>query len=253
MKQPLLYPPILIFVVLASLVGCNPETPQLTTPTSPSDEPMDIPTTSSTPEVLTDGLTFIAPRGNSAIIDGRIFPDEWGAAARVKLAYGELLLMHNGGYLYLGIISDLLGLGSVCAYLDDAISVLHSSAALGTAAYVETDGGWQRTRDFVWSNRETSDSQLAQQARQRHLETENWLASNVYMGEPGEMEYQIAMTDGAVRLAVTYLMRPKYESTDFWPQTLADGCRDFEPLSGGAPERVDFAPQTWMTVTAVAE
>jgi hypothetical protein len=231
MKKPLLYSPFLIFIVLVSLVGCNSETPP----------------------PLTDELTFIAPRGNSAIIDGRIDPDEWGAAARVKLAYGELLLMQDGDYLYLGIISDYLGLGSVCVYHDDVISVLHSSAALGTATYVKTDGGWQKTEDFVWSNRETSNSLLAQQARQRHLETENWLASNGNMGEPGEMEYQIAMTDGAVRLAVTYLMSPEYESTDFWPETLLDGCRYFEPLYDDAPDKVDFAPGTWMTVIAFAE
>ena len=231
MKKPLLYSPFLIFIVLVSLVGCNSETPP----------------------PLTDELTFIAPRGNSAIIDGRILPDEWGEAARVKLAYGELLLMQDGDYLYLGITSDFLGLGSVCVYWDGAISVLHSSAALGTATYVETDGGWQKTGDFVWSNRDTSNSQSAQQARQRHLEAEKWLASNGNMGEPGEMEYQIAMTDGAVRLAVTYLMSPDFISTDFWPETLADGCRYFEPLPGDAPEKVNFSPETWMTVIALDE
>jgi hypothetical protein len=253
MKKPLLYTPFLIFVILVVLAGCNSETLQPTIIPSPSDTPMNIPTPSITQETLTDELTFIAPTGNAAIIDGRIMPDEWGEAARVKLAYGELLLMQDGDYLYVGISSDYLGLGSVCIYLDEKISVLHSSAALGTATYAENDGSWQKTGDFVWSNRETSMSQSAQQARQRHLETNNWVASNGNMGERGEMEYQIAMTDGAVRLAVTYLMSPEYTTTDFWPETLADGCRYFEPLPGDAPEIVNFAPETWMRVIAPDE
>jgi hypothetical protein len=240
-----------MFVVL--LEGCNPEVPQPATRTSTSDTPTVIPAVSSTPKPLTDEFTFIAPGGNSAIIDGRIDPDEWEDAASVKLAYGELLLMQDGDYLYLGINSSFLGLGSVCIVRDDEISILHSSAALGTATYEKTDDGWQKTADFVWSNRDRSNSQSAQEARQRHLETEDWVASIVYLGEPDQMEYQIAMTDNTVRLAVTYLMRPEYKETDFWPESLSDGCRDFEPLSDGPPEKVNFAPETWMTVSAPAE
>ena len=241
--------PVLLLCLLLS--GCASPAAPTVTPTVTA-LPTLAPTASPTPKPLTDELTFIAPRGDPPVIDGRINPDEWGAAARVQLAHGELLLMQDGDYLYLGIISNSLGLGSVCVIREDVISILHSSAALGTAAYIRTDGGWQKTRDFVWTNRETTNSPSALQARQRHLETEHWLASNGNMGKRGEMEYQIAMTDGAVRLAVTYLMSPEFKSTDFWPETLSDGCRYFEPLSADAPENAEFAPETWMTVIASA-
>jgi hypothetical protein len=33
----------------------------------------------------------------------------------------------------------------------------------------------------------------------------NWLANIVYMGKPEELEYKIAMPNGALRLAVTYI------------------------------------------------
>lgn len=189
-----------------------------------------------------------APHGDAPTIDGELSPGEWDAARTIALDRGELLLMQDGVYLYLGIRSESLGLGSICVYWDDQISILHSSAALGTAEYARSDDGWQKTRDFAWTNRETSNSQQALENRRNHLEREGWLASNGRMGNRNEMEYQIAMTEGEVQLAVTYLLSPDYESTDFWPETLGAGCRDFSPFAGDAPETVDFQPDTWITV-----
>lgn len=198
-----------------------------------------------------EDLTFDAPRGNPPSIDGTLSPGEWADARRVELASGELLFMSDGDYLYVGIRSEVLGLGSMCVSWDDEISVLHSSAALGTATYVRTSGDdWRRTRAFSWTCRDTSQSEGARQSRQRHLEQEKWLASNGNMGEPAEMEYQIAMIDGKVRLAVTYLKGPDYDAAEVWPANLEDGCREIELLQGEAPDSSKFAPETWMTVTA---
>jgi TolB protein len=194
--------------------------------------------------------TIFAPQGAPATIDGVISQGEWDSALPIDLANGELLLMHADGYLYVGIRSDRLGLGSICVLADDEISVLHSSAALGTATYEKAGDEWLKIRDFLWTNREVSSSTQALEERTDHLERENWLASNGLTGRYNEMEYQIEMTDDEVRLAVTYLMSPDYETTDFWPDTLGTGCRNFEPLQSDAPEAVLFAPETWMTVIA---
>jgi TolB protein len=197
--------------------------------------------------------SIYAPQGIPPTIDGVFSPSEWDNALAIDLANGELLLMHAGDYLYLGIRSDNLGLGSVCVRWDDEISILHSSAALGTATYVKAGEEWLKTRDFSWTNRDISNGQQALDERREHLEREDWLASNGLMGNSNEMEYQIAMTDDAIRLGVTYLMSPDYQTTDFWPDTLGAGCRNFEPLPGDPPETVNFAPETWITVNASNE
>ncbi|HET6444199.1 MAG TPA: hypothetical protein VFI27_06410 [candidate division Zixibacteria bacterium] len=207
-------------------------------PTSPDKEELDA------------SSTIFAPQGTPATIDGVLSQGEWDSALPIELANGELLLMHADGYLYLGIRSDKLGLGSVCVLADDEILVMHSSAALGTATYEKAGDEWQKTRDFLWTNREVSNSQQALEERRDHLERENWLASNGLTGRYNEMEYQIAMTGNEVRLAVTYLMSPEYTTTDFWPETLGTGCRNFEPLQSDAPETVFFHPDTWTTVIA---
>jgi hypothetical protein len=194
-----------------------------------------------------------APKGGTVTIDGIFAEGEWDKALNIDLSSGELLLMHDGGYLYVGIRSESLGLGSICVFWEDMISVLHSSAALGTAEYEPTDQDWQKIRNFDWTNRDTSNSERALEGRAEHLEREGWLASNGLMGNANEMEYQILMTEGRVHLAVTYLLSPEYETTDYWPQSLGPGCRDFEPMPGDPPDMASFSPETWITVIAADE
>ena len=237
-----------ILVLAFILVACSPDeqtnTPALEKPSPVLEQPTAVPDANS---------RLYAPQGISATIDGVFASGEWDNALTTELANGELLLMHAGGYLYLGIRSDKLGLGSVCVSWDDEISILHSSAALGTATYVKADEGWQKTRNFSWTNRAISNSQQALEERREHLESENWLASNGLMGNYNEMEYQITMSNDKVHLAVTYLLSPDYATSDFWPDGLGAGCRDFEPLQSDPPETVYFAPETWMTVIASDE
>jgi hypothetical protein len=248
-----------IITILLLVAGCSEE--QQTTATSQvvPTVPVLSPTTNPSPTAVpsppaipspTAAETIDAPAGDPATIDGLFSPGEWDKALTIDLADGELLLMHAGEYLYLGIRSERLGLGSLCVNWHEKISILHSSAALGTASYVKAGVGWQKTRDFTWTNRDTYNSQRAVAERQEHLERENWLASNGRMGHDNEMEYQIALTNDEIVLGVTYLMSPEFETTDYWPDTLGPGCRHFTPSPGGPPETVDFSPETWMTVTS---
>jgi hypothetical protein len=247
--------PICVFygIVLPLLMaGCGEASPT-NIEISPSDAPLPTATLLPPPPTQVIAPSIFAPQGNTATIDGILSSDEWDTAKSIALASGELLLMHDGIYLYVGIRSENLGLGSVCVYWDDEISILHSSAALGTAVYGRADEEWVRTRSFNWTNRETSNSQQAVNNRAEHLERENWLASNGRMGNSNEMEYQITMTNSKVLLGVAYLLSPDYETTDFWPDTLGTGCRNFEPLPGNPPETASFSPDTWITVIASNE
>ena len=192
-------------------------------------------------------LSIEAPQGNPATLDGILSPGEWDDARVEELARGgELLLMHDEGYLYLGIRSRVLGYGSICVAQGDQISILHSSAALGTAVFEKDENDWKRTRQFAWCCRSLTDHSQ----REEHLQQEGWSASIGYLGTPEEMEYQIAMPEGALTLAMVYQEGRGLGSAYWWPEHLDDDCRGIVLLSGDPPERLQFSPEKWMTVTA---
>jgi hypothetical protein len=190
------------------------------------------------------------PPGNPPTIDGVLSPDEWAKAYRVELpGGGELLLLHDGSYLYLGLHAPARIVGSVFLDQGNQIQVLHSSAALGTALYEKGEGGWQRMKEFVWSCRDTSESDQAQTERATHLREEGWLASNTMVGTPGEMEYQIAIPANTLRLAVAF--EQISDKTIFgWPENLGDDTRNKGLIGGDPPQKVQFSPEQWMTVIA---
>ena len=81
-------------------------------------------------------LEILVPGGNEATIDGILSPEEWDPAYQTELVGGgELLLMHEGGYLYLGIRAKPEPVTSICLDQGDRVSILHSSVAMGTAIY----------------------------------------------------------------------------------------------------------------------
>jgi formylglycine-generating enzyme required for sulfatase activity len=192
-------------------------------------------------------LSIEAPQGNPATLDGILSPDEWdGARVEELTGGGELLLMHDDGYLYLGIRSRALGYGSICVAQGDQISILHSSAALGTAVFEKDEHDWKRTRQFAWCCRSLTDHSQ----REEHLQREGWSASIGYLGTPEEMEYQIAIPEGALTLAVVYQKGQDASSAHWWPENLDDDCLGLVLLPDNPPERLQFSPEKWMTIIA---
>ena len=240
---------IAILMVISTLVtGCGKAEPAAI-PASPTDTL--IPPTATimlpadTPEF--PNLSVEVPQGTPATLDGILSPDEWNGACTKDLAGGgELLLMHDDGYLYLGIRSRTMGYGSVCIAQDNQISILHSSAALGTAVFEKDEDDWRRTRQFSWCCRSRTDNSQ----REAHLQQEGWSASIGYLGTPEEMEYQIAMREGTLTLAVVYQEGPNMDSALWWPKSLDDDCLGLVLLPDNPPERLRFSPEKWMTVTA---
>jgi hypothetical protein len=147
---------------------------------------------------------ILVPGGNEATIDGVLSPEEWDPAYQTELiGGGELLLMHEGGYLYLGIRAKPEPVTSICLDRGDRVSILQSSAAIGTATYQQGDEVWEMIRGFKWCCREIMDSPQAQELRSEHLQQNNWMASNGRMGAVEDVEYKIGMPDDLLRLAVT--------------------------------------------------
>ena len=153
-------------------------------------------------------------------------------------------MMHDGDFLYLAVRSRRLGYGSICVAEDDEISILHASAALGTAVFEKDQDGWQRTRQFEWCCRSTEDSP----ERQAHLKEEGWMASTGNMGSPNEMEYQIATHGRALTLAVVYQQGPNRHTALWWPKNLDDGCLELVSIPDDPPERLSFEPGAWVTI-----
>jgi hypothetical protein len=139
---------------------------------------------------------------------------------------GELLLMHEGGYLYIGIRAKPEPVTSICIDQGERVSILHSSAAIGTAIYKQGDAVWEMIQGFEWCCRETTDSPQAQESRSEHLELNGWMASNGRMGTPEDVEFKIYMPEGQLRLAVTSIGAPDYEEIAWWPVEMADDCRN---------------------------
>ena len=204
---------ILLTAVSFILLGCaSPQTQRATPQGVYITATPRVAEVTATPEPTAPSLAaqtaIIVLQGNPPAIDGTISPVEWDDASIETFADGsELLLMHAGGYLYLGVRANTPGMivGNVFINRGDEIAILHSSAALGTAIYQKGEDNWRQIQNFTWQCRDTSDSESAQAERAEFLLEEGWVAANSRMGTPEELEYRIEMAEDTLRLAVNFI------------------------------------------------
>jgi Tol biopolymer transport system component len=197
----------------------------------------------------TSALSIQVPEGSVPVIDGRFSEGEWEDALVTDLATaGELMLMHADGYLYLGIRSRAMGFGSICTIEDDQISILHSSAGLGTAVFERDGEDWRRIRQFSYCCWGVNQTEL-----DGFLQREAWVASVGPRDEPDQMEYQIQVTDGELTLAVVYIDDFSFETALYWPDHLDDDCLGLALIPEDPPERLSFSPETWVTIVISTE
>lgn len=195
------------------------------------------------------GEPVVVPPGRTPTIDGTIAAEEWECATIESFADGSLLyLMHDDEYLYLAIRSDGpdMIVTNVHLELDDEIAVLHASAALGTAIYQAGEHGWEQIANYDWCCRGRVNDTAAEEARQDFLASDGWLATNSRLGQPNEMEYQIALPAGEARLAVVFLRLTQPDVRVPWPVGLHDDC--IEPQASGFEDHSHFSPETWVTI-----
>jgi Tol biopolymer transport system component len=198
-----------------------------------------------------DQPAISVPQGTSVAIDGNISPEEWAGAAVETFADGsELLLLQNEGHLYLGIRGNTTEMivGNIFINRNDEISILHASAALGTAIYQQEEDSWQQTQTFEWCCRGTSNSASDQAERDDFFQHEGWISVNARMGTPNELEYQIIIGDAPLRLAVNYLKVSSDPNDEkiAWPSNLTDDCS--KPTPGGLPTQFNFTPDIWVSL-----
>jgi hypothetical protein len=192
------------------------------------------------------------PRGSKAVIDGTLDPVEWSGAHKTEFAGGgELLLMHEGGHLYVGVRDKPAPVVSICVFRGDEVAVMHMSAALGTAVYKQRDDEWERVTEFSWSCRDASDTQRAWSERAEHLKREGWVGSNGRMGVAEETEFKMALPSDEWRISVTCIGSPDYEWVSRWPTSLEDDSVNLDLIRGSAPKRLKFEFERWASVSAM--
>jgi hypothetical protein len=215
-----------------------------------TSEPCPFSTPGATvPATRPPGEPLLVPPGRPPVIDGTIEPAEWVCAVSETFADGsELLLMHDDGYLYLAVRAAGPEMIISNVHLEQAgeVSVLHVSTALGTAAYQSTAGEWIQVRDYEWCCRGSQDDDDAAADRQALLQEDGWLAANSRLGEPNEAEYQIAIPDGPLRLAVVFMRVPQPNVCIPWPAGLIDDC--IAPGAAGFLRHAHFSPESWAAV-----
>ncbi len=218
--------------------------------TAPAGESLP-PLATNTPKP--SDLSLTVPKGNPADIDGTLQLDEWASAQHAVLVpEGELLLMHDGQHLYVGLRGRADSVGSVCIAQSGQVSVLHSSLGVGTAVYEPSEGSWQRVQDFRWIWWDEGDGQVASDQKSEFLRQNGWVASTMGIGSPGEMEYKIALNEGEIRLAVVYFTGDgSTEQAAWWPGQLDDSCRQAALIQGRAAATHRFQPAQWVSVTVL--
>jgi hypothetical protein len=227
-------------IALLLVAACGATEPAATATPVPTDTPVP------------EDLSMDVPRKSAPVLDGTLSPDEWAGAHEADLTGGgTLLFMHDGVHLYLGLRGQVDSVGSICVTRGNELAVLHSSMGVGTAEYKQTEEGWQRARSFVWTWWDATDESLAQQQQAEFLQEESWLATTIGTGSPGEMEYQIALPEGSMRMAVIYFAGID-EKTVWWPAQLRDACRNTSLIEGRAGGMLGFHPEQWVAITPVA-
>ena len=190
--------------------SASPATSAATDPPATTSSP---PTTSATTTTVTtttaaattteapsDPIVLAVPAGPAPVIDGQLSPDEWAEAATMPMSDGaSLLVQYMNGTLYVAVAGDDVGSVNVIIGTESEVQILHSSAALGSARYVPGTSGWSLDHGFSWCCRRGS----TDSARATLFAEEGWEANIGYAGDPGIVEYAIAIPWAEATMAVS--------------------------------------------------
>jgi hypothetical protein len=232
-------------------------TPTETAIPSPTETPLptDTPTGAHTPVPVEPAFSIDVPRGTAPRVDGKLSDGEWDEARVVTMSGGgQLYLMHAAGYLFLGIRGNEDAIGSICQYRDGEVSILHASGGYATFFYGRDAGAWD-IRTVIYGSYAT---QLPESLwQEQHLEDYGWTASVSDDGNPGEIEYQIALQGGEAILAVASVFGfgdAGFLHYEAWPEHLDDDCGRME-VGAEVPDisRLQFYPETWVRIITVGE
>ena len=229
--------------------SASPATSAATDPPATTSSP---PTTSATTTTVTtttaaattteapsDPIVLAVPAGPAPVIDGQLSPDEWAEAATMPMSDGaSLLVQYMNGTLYVAVAGDDVGSVNVIIGTESEVQILHSSAALGSARYVPGTSGWSLDHGFSWCCRRGS----TDSARATLFAEEGWEANIGYAGDPGIVEYAIAIPWAEATMAVSSLRSD--DDMGFFPADLSAEARS--QLVGVPPSERVFSTDEWV-------
>ena len=177
-------------------------------------------------------------------LDGAIGADEWkGAQQHALKGGGEVLLLQREKVLYVAVRGEKRGIASLCVGDGNRVSVLHASAALGTAEYAREGDAWRRRANFKYEVREAA----SDEAKAKHRGEWAWLANASRAGTPVR-EFAIELTPERQFLAVAFVTFDGGDAIAYWPEGVRDDCAALRLAQGWAEETQTFAPATWYRV-----
>ncbi len=181
-------------------------------------------------------------------IDGTIHPGEWSDADTYKISNGsDLYLLRKDQTLYLAVIASTPGTLGANIFLsrDDQVTIMHISAALGTAKYKWNGEVWSLIRNFDWQHRRVGNGELALAEREAYLEKEGWTAPNARTGTANHLEMQIQLSEEQVWIAVS-LIRSSSNLRIVWPTELGDDTGT--AFSDGLPDTLSVELESWFLI-----
>jgi hypothetical protein len=206
------------------------------------------------------GAAVAVPRARPVVIDGTLDEEEWRGSTVVKRPEGELLLRHDGKYLYIGVRSARRGFPSVCLMRGSTVRVVHASFALGDVVYAKRGATWQLGAPFAWESPERPLGSDGGPRRARFLAERGWVGSTVPMGNPRHAEMQIALDQldpRDPRIRVAFFMEDAGRGETITSLARSgrdvprDDCVNDRLVRGYAPERVTFRKAAWMKLRLV--
>lgn len=194
--------------------------------------------------------SLAVPRSRPIVIDGTLEESEWRGSAVVRRPEGDVLLRHDGRYLYIGVRALRRGFPSVCFARGETVRIAHSSFALGDVVYTKNGSSWRLGAPFAWEHPPRTSGAEAEQQRARFLAEHGWVGSTVVMGNPQHAEIQIALDQldpRDLRIGVAFFMEDdgRGERIASWPRAMRDDCGNDRLVRGYAPDRLTFRKKTW--------
>lgn len=205
-------------------------------------------------QIAPSGAYLVAPAGAPPTLDGTIREDEWRGAQRTQQGSVELLTRTTpDGGLALAIHAPEYAITSVYLRVNDTITVLHASAAIGDASYVrQPDGAWKLTSEFAFTRyRDVVDFTANHQT---FLQKHQWVATHARLGAPGDTELFITPEmlrgrgPGMPRIAVTYYDPDAKRVLLAAPSAVADAVTQPKINAGFTAATLPFDPDTWMSI-----
>jgi len=193
------------------------------------------------------------PKGTEITVDGKMGDGEWTDALQVDFIGGETLkIKQDGKYLYLYIRGETPGVASLAIHSQDLIQILHASAGLITAKYVNEGERWRQVEPF------RSEKQMEVRNQANNLEAYGWLATILPRAITPDFdtslatEYKISLDlleSGESSLSVAFFQRTAKQPLAHAPAGLADDSLNKSMVLGSNHDYLDFRPETWMVLS----